>query len=141
MARSLTAFLAQNAARVDNKMVVVSQRFKGEDGKPIEWELKSITASENQRLRKECTRSVPTGKRGQYTQDFDMALYQARLATKSVVYPDLNDAALQESYGVLGADQLVSVMLTPGEFDDLFLAIADLNGFNSEGELIEEAKN
>ena len=141
MAKSLSAFLAQNAAKVENKHIAISTRFRGENGEPVKWELTSITATENQRLRRDSTRNVPTGKRGQFTQEFDMAQYQARLATKCVVYPDLNDAALQESYGALSAEQLISAMLTPGEFDDLFLAIADLNGFNSDADLVEEAKN
>ena len=141
MAKSLSAFLAQNAKKVDNRKIAASPRFVDENGKPMEWEITCITASENQKLRKESTRNVPTSKRGQYTQDFDTALYQAKLATKCVVFPDLNDKELQDSYGVMSAEQLISAMLTPGEFDDLILAIVELNGFNTEGELVDEAKN
>lgn len=141
MAKSLSAFLAQNAKKVDNRKIAASPRFVDENGKPMEWEITCITASENQKLRKESTRNVPTSKRGQYTQDFDTALYQAKLATKCVVFPDLNDKELQDSYGAMSAEQLISAMLTPGEFDDLILAIVELNGFNTEGELVDEAKN
>ncbi len=142
MAKTLSAFLAQNVKKVDNKEVVASPRFIGEDGKPMKWEITCITAGENQKLRRNCMRNVPAqGKRGQYTQEFDTAAYQAKLAVKCVVFPDLNDAALQESYGVMGAEQLVSNMLTPGEFDELISAILDLNGFSDMGELTEEAKN
>lgn len=141
MAKSLSAFLAQNAKKVDNRKIVASPRFVDENDKPMEWEITCITASENQKLRKESTRNVPTGKRGQYTQDFDTALYQAKLATKCVVFPDLNDKELQDSYGVMSAEQLISAMLTPGEFDDLILSIVELNGFTPEGELVDEAKN
>lgn len=141
MAKSLSAFLAQNAKKVDNRKIAASPRFVDENGKPMEWEITCITASENQKLRKESTRNVPTSKRGQYTQDFDTALYQAKLATKCVVFPDLNDKELQDSYGVMSAEQLISAMLTPGEFDDLILAIVELNGFTTEGEMVDEAKN
>ncbi len=141
MAKSLSAFLAQNAKKVDNRKIAASPRFVDENGKPMEWEIACITASENQKLRKESTRNVPTSKRGQYTQDFDTALYQAKLATKCVVFPDLNDKELQDSYGVMSAEQLISAMLTPGEFDDLILSIVELNGFTPEGELVDEAKN
>ena len=142
MAKSLSAFLAQNAKKVENRTVAASPRFTDENGKPVEWEITCITASENQKLRKESMRNVSTGKRGQYTQDFDTALYQAKLATKCVVFPDLNDRDLQNSYGAMSAEQLISAMLTPGEFDTLILAIMELNGFTTtEGELVEEAKN
>ncbi len=142
MAKSLSAFMAQNARKVDNKTVVASNRFVGEDNKPVEWEICGITAGENQKLRKDCTRSIPvSGKRGQYTQEFDPAAYQTKLAVKCTIFPDLNDKALQESYAVMSAEQLISTMLTPGEFDDYIVAILDLNGFNSDGELVDEAKN
>ena len=142
MAKSLSAFFAQNAKKVDNRKVVASDRFADETGAPMEWEITCITAGENQKLRKDSIRSVPIpGKRGQVTQDFDTAKYQAKLAVKCTVFPDLNNAELQESYGVMGAEQLISAMLSPGEFDAYILAILELNGFTSEGELVDEAKN
>lgn len=139
---NLSAFLAQNARKVENRKIAVSNRFTDENGKPIEWEIACITAGENQKLRKDCIRNVPVpGKRGQFTQDFDTAAYQARLAARCVVFPNLNDAELQSSYGVMGAEQLISAMLTPGEFDDLILTITEHNGFTEDGELVDEAKN
>lgn len=142
MANTLSAFFAQNAKKADNRKFVASNRFVGDNGKPLEWELAAITAGENQKLRKGCMKSVPVnGKRGQYTQEFDTATYQAKLAVKCVVFPDLNDAALQESYGVMGAEQLISAMLMPGEFDELISTILEINGFTDMGEMVDEAKN
>lgn len=142
MANSLSAFLAQNAKKVGNRKIAASNRFIGEDGKPMEWEISCITAGENQKIRKDCIRNVPVnGKRGQFTQDFDTAQYQAKLAVRCTQFPDLNDKELQDSYGVMSAEQLISAMLTPGEFDNYILAITELNGFNTEGEIIDEAKN
>ena len=142
MAKSLSAFMAQNAKKVENRKIVASTRFVGEDGKPMEWEIACITAGENQKIRKSCMKSVPVnGKRGQYTQEFDTATYQAKLAVKCVVFPDLNNAELQESYGVMGAEQLISAMLMPGEFDELISTILELNGFTDMGEMVDEAKN
>ena len=141
MANTLSAFFAQNAKKADNRKFVASPRFV-DNGKPLEWELAAITAGENQKLRKSCMKSVPVnGKRGQYTQEFDTATYQANLAVKCVVFPDLNNAELQESYGVMGAEQLISAMLMPGEFDELISTILELNGFTDMGEMVDEAKN
>lgn len=142
MARSLSVFLAQNAKKVDNRKIALSNRFVDENGKAVEWEITCITAAENQKLRKDSLRNIPvTGKRGQYTQEMDTAQYQAKLATRCVVFPDLNDAALLDSYGVMGAEQLIGTMLTPAEFDDLIIAITELCGFTADGELVDEAKN
>lgn len=79
MAKSLSAFLAQNAKKVDNQYIVASPRFLGEDGKPVQWEICCITADENAQLRKGCMRSVPVpGRRGQFTQEFDAMAYQSK---------------------------------------------------------------
>lgn len=142
MAKTLSAFLAQNAKKVDNRSIAVSKRFTDESGNPVEWEITCITAGENQRLRKDAMRDVPIpGKRGQYKQEIDIAKYQTRLLSRCVVFPDLSDTALQDSYGVVGSDELISAMLTPGEFDDLVLAVTELCGFTTEGEIVDEAKN
>lgn len=142
MAKSLSAFLAQNAKKVDNRKISLSPRFVDENGKAMEWEITCITAAENQKLRKDSLRNIPIpGKRGQYTQEMDTAQYQAKLAARCTVFPDFNDAELQESYGVMGAEQLAGAMLTPAEFDDLIIAITELCGFTAEGELVAEAKN
>lgn len=142
MAKSLSAFLAQNVKKVDNRKIAVSPRFTDENGKVEEWEIACITAAENQKIRKDSMRNIPvSGKRGQYTQEFDAAQYQAKLAVKCTVFPDLNNIELQESYGVMGAEALVSTMLTPGEFDDYILAITELCGFNTDSDLVDEAKN
>jgi hypothetical protein len=134
--------MAQNAKKVDNRKIVASTRFTDENGEAMEWEIACISAGENQKLRKDSIRNIPaTGKRGQYSQEFDTAAYQAKLAVKCTVFPDLNDAELQDSYGVKGAEALISAMLTPGEFDAYTLAITELNGFSTEGELVDEAKN
>ena len=70
MAKSLSAFLAQNAKKVDNRKIALSPRFVDENGKAMEWEITCITAAENQKLRKDSLRNIPVpGKRGQYTQE------------------------------------------------------------------------
>lgn len=142
MAKSLSAFLAQNAKKVDNRSFPLSKRFMDENGKAMEWEITCITAAENQKLRRDSQRSIPVnGKRGQYTQELDTAQYQAKLAARCVVFPDLSNTELQSSYGVLSAEQLVGIMLTPAEFDDLIIAITELCGFTTDGEIVDEAKN
>lgn len=142
MAKSLSAFFAQNAKKIDNQFIVASSRFVGEDGKPMQWEICCITADENSQIRKACMRSVPVqGKRGQYTQQFDAAAYQAKIAARCTVFPNLNDAELQASYGVMDAEKLVATMLTAGEFEDYSAKILEHNGFSDTDEMVEEAKN
>ena len=140
MAKSLSAFLSQNAKPVEHKEVVISDRFLDVDGEPIKWEIKSITAAENQRLRDQAQK-ITVGAKKQQIVKFDNAVYQTNLATKCVVFPDLNNVELQNSYHAMNAAELIGAMLTPAEFDDLVNEILLLCGFEDDNERVEEAKN
>lgn len=139
---NLKAFLAQNAVQDENAKYVASKRFVDE-GKPMEWELQSVTSEVDEQIRKSCTKKVPVpGKKGQYTQETDFEKYLGLLAARCVVFPNLNNADLQNSYGVMGADTVLKVMLKPGEYQDLLKKIQEINGFDiGLDELVEEAKN
>ena len=65
-----------------------------------------------------------------------------KLAARCTVYPNLNDASLQDSYGVMGADALLKKMLTAGEYAEYLMKIQEINGFDvSFEDKVEEAKN
>ena len=69
---NLSAFMQPNVEQVKNHKYVASHRIKGEDGKPVEWEICCISADEYARIRGACIRQVPVaGKKGQYTQQLD----------------------------------------------------------------------
>lgn len=138
-------FMLGNALPVENRRVTVSKRFVRE-GKPIEWEIRAITNDEDEALRKALTRRVPApgkaGQRGQYVQEFDGSGYVSALCAACVAYPDLNDAALQDSYKVKDAEALLRAMLTPGELANLAAEVQEHCGFDiSMAEKVEEAKN
>lgn len=136
----LQAFLAPVAE--ENVRAVVSRRFTDGDGNPVEWEIRTITAEEDEALRRSCMKRVPAGSRkGQFVMDFDYNRYAGLLAAACTVFPDLNSQALQEGYHVLGADQLLKAMLKPGEYMDYLNRVQEVNGFHvSMGELVDEAK-
>lgn len=138
---NLSCFLAGNVEKRENRKIVISDRFRDKKG-PLEWELRSISAAEDEAIRKTCTKNMPvTGKKGQYTQAFDANAYLAKLAVAAVVFPDLNDAELQNSYGVMGAEQLIKTMLYKDEFDRLADALMDAADMEDINDLVEEAKN
>ena len=139
---NLSCFLAGNVEKRENKKVVISNRFKDKDGNAVEWEIRSISADEDEAIRKSCTKRVPiVGKKNQFTQDFDGNAYLAKLAAKAVVFPDLNNAELQNSYGVMGAEQLIKTMLYKDEFDYLTEQLVSSTETEDLNELIDEAKN
>jgi hypothetical protein len=138
----LSAFMAENVAKGEIIKVVVSPRF-ADKGKPIEWEIRALTAGEDEAIRKSCTRRVPVpGKKGAFTQETDFDKYLGKLAVACVQYPNLNDAALQDSYKAMGADELLKKMLLPGEYAELLRKVQEINGFElGMDELVEEVKN
>ena len=85
---SLSAFLAENAVPVENIKFIASKRFLGEDGNPIPWEIKTITGTEDEALRKSCAKRVPVpGKKNQYQKETDYDLYLGKLAVACTVFP------------------------------------------------------
>ncbi len=143
MNKNLTAFLAQNAKKIDNVQYVASDRFVDPDtGEAMPWEICCITAAENSAIRKSCMRTVQApGRKGQFTQDFDANAYLAKVSVRCTIFPNLNDAELQQSYGAMGAEQLITTMLTPAEFEDYSTKVLEVNGFQSGEEMVAEAKN
>ena len=142
MTSKFSAFMAQNVARIENKKIVVSHRFKDENGKPIEWEIRALTNEENDELQRRAMVNVPVmGQRGAFTRELDNVKYSAMLLAASVVYPDLNDAELQDSYEVKTPEALINKMLYMREATVLAQEIAKLSNFDNLPEAVTEAKN
>jgi hypothetical protein len=137
-----SVFMAGNAVKDETVKYVASKRFVVK-GKPVEWEIKSISSDLDEAIRKECTKKVPiAGKRGQYNQETDTDKYIGKVCVACTVYPDLNNAELQDSYGVKGGDALLKAMLKPGEYIEYKAKVMEVNGYDmSMEELVDEAKN
>lgn len=140
---NLSAFLAQNAIKVKNVKYAASNRFVNDDGTPVEWEIRCVSSTEDEDLRRDCTKRVRVpGKKNQFTNETDYNLYLGKLAAACTVFPNLNDAELQTNYGVMGADALLKTMLLPGEYANYLAKIQEVNGFDIDfDEVVEEAKN
>lgn len=139
---NLSAFMHANVEQIENYKFAASPRFKGEDGKPMLWEICCISADEYARIRNSCVRQVPVpGKKGQYTQQLDTYTFQAKVAARCTVFPDLNNAALQNDWGVAKPEELIGKLLIGGEFDDYVTEVFQVNGFKTDDDVVAEAKN
>ena len=142
MSNSLSAFMRANVAQVENVRYAASPRIKGEDGKPLEWEICCISADEYAQIRSNCIKQVPVpGKKNQFTQQMNTYEFQAKVCARCTVFPDLNNAALQDDWGVATPHELLGKLLIGGEFDDYVTEVFQANGFKSETDLVGEAKN
>jgi len=134
---NLSAFLKQNRKEVKNVKFVASERFVDENGNPIEWEIKPISSKKADMIREECT--TQKGKNFKV----DSKKFNKLLAVECTVFPNLNDQDIQNSYGVMGAEQLIQELLdVDGEYQGYINKILEVCGYTkSEEELVEEAKN
>ncbi len=137
-------FMKANKITKENEKYAPTRSLTYDDGSPLKWEFRRITSKENEILRENCTIDVPvTGKPNMYRPRLDSSKYLVKLICASVVYPDLYDAELQDSYGVKTPEDLVYAMVdNPGEYSDLTVWIQKFNGFDEIFEdKVNEAKN
>lgn len=100
-----------------------------------------MTEADNEVIRKAATKRVDI-KKGVSVPETDPNTYMAKLVVASVAFPSLKDAALQESYGVKGAEDLLRKMLLPGEYSSLAEKVQQINGFDKDmNELVDDVKN
>lgn len=81
---SLESFMLKDV--VKEVEYIASKRFKDKEGNYEKWKIRTISADENDSIRKQCYRQVQVGKR--VKQDFDTVKYLELLADKCVIYPD-----------------------------------------------------
>lgn len=137
-----TRFMKENKKVRENTKYAVSAAFTDEKGDPLEWEIKPITTAENENIREICTKELRDSK-GAKKSNLNTSLYFLKLIAASVVFPNLDDKELQDSYDVMSKEDLILAMIdNPGEYDKFGSFIIGFNGFNrSINDEIEEAKN
>ena len=136
-------FMKANKTLKQNVMHPVTKSLTDENGEPLLWEIKPLTTKENEAIREKCTIDVPVkGKPNMYRPKVDMNKYQTMLMCAAVVSPDLNNAALQNSYGVMTPEDLLKEMVDdPAEYTDLMVFVQKISGFKTLQEDVDEAKN
>ncbi|RKJ00564.1 hypothetical protein D7X87_22700 [bacterium D16-54] len=138
----IKAFL-QPPVTDETQEVIISKRFKGEDGKPVPFVIRVIDQATNNRLLKRATKKGKTRK--QSDQELDRTLYGKLLLEACVVSPNFKDADLCAYYKTNDPLDVPERMLSSGEYNRLIRAINRLNGFTDTDdeyeENEEEAKN
>lgn len=137
-------FMKANKKPRENGFYAPTKSLCDENGNPLQWEFRHITSKDNEEIRESCTSEVPVvGKSGMYRQKMKAGLYVQKMIAESVVYPDLYDTELQNSYGVKTPEALLLALVDdPGEYNDLAAFVQDFQGFTqSFDEKVSEAKN
>ncbi|MCI8628701.1 MAG: hypothetical protein HFE57_04195 [Firmicutes bacterium] len=107
----------------EQKEIVISNRFVGENGQPIPWKIKALKEKEHQKIKK---------REGE-----DIEKYWGRFCANCVVLPNLNDEELLKSYGCHSADEVLKEMLTMGEYMILLKTVREQNCFEERKQNIK----
>ena len=127
-----------------NTFYPATKTLLDEKGSPLMWEIKPLTTAETETIRAECTKEIPVpGKRNMFRDKVDTNLYLDKMMVAAIVFPDLYNAELQDSYGVKTPEALLKAMIDdPSEYSDLLGYIQEQSGFDKDiKDEIEEAKN
>lgn len=106
-------FYRENRADRTEREVLLTERLAADGGQMI-WRIRPMSQRENEDIWRRCGE--------------DEKRYEGAVLAESVVFPDLKDAALQNSYGVVGAERLLIRLLLAGEYDRLRMAVEEING-------------
>lgn len=126
--QNLTAFLKNNVEIVNQVEYVASNRIKAGD-EPVAWKINVLQNKVIDKLRNRYTKMIKDGKTGVTREKFDSQGFNDAMLLESIVYPNLDDMELQDSWGVNDPLELVKAMLTPGEYADLLNAVVEAQGF------------
>jgi len=128
-----------NANQVDNitKEVIVSERFKDENGNIFKFKIKPISQKELGILRNKHTSYSKKGKL-----IVDSPALTADLVINCTIEPNFKDSKSINSLGVVTSEQYIDKVLLAGEITILEQAIMNISGFGQDmSELIEQVKN
>ena len=109
-------FYRENRTDRQEREVLLSDRL-AQDGGQMLFRIRPMSQRENEDIWRRCGE--------------DEKRYEGAVLAESVVFPDLKDAALQNSYGVVGAERLLEKLLLAGEYDRLRMAVEEINGGDS----------
>lgn len=132
----LSIFLKENREKRNNEFFCPSEDFKDVDGNGVKWEIKPVSTREEEIIREESMELVE----GRYR--LNVSKYVEKMVVEAIVFPNLFDVSLQDSYGVrTPADLVKEILNKPGDYSRLAAFVQSMNGFKTMREDIEEAKN
>lgn len=141
----LAAFFKQNKPEKKNEFFAASKDFVDAKGNPLLWELRHIPTIAMKRIESDCTTIKGKGK-----VEFDAELFNRKKVAAAVVYPNLRDKDLVDSYMAeypldeRTPENLIVLMLDdPREFNALLARVNEMEGVKPEetDANIEIAKN
>ena len=131
----LSAFLSP--VTPEPKEVIVSDRFRDENGDPVPFKIRPLTQEENDAIIKRSKRTRTVN--GVVQEYLDNTAFSRSMVLAATVEPNFAEKELCDHYGVVDPSLVPGKMLLSGEYARLMQEITKLSGFNAPVE--DEAKN
>ena len=110
-------FYRENRKDREEREVLLAERVTADGGQML-FRIRPMSQRENEDIWRRCGE--------------DMKRYEKMVLAESVVFPDLKDVNLQNSYGVAGAERLLGKLLLAGEYDRLRQPVEEINGGSTD---------
>ncbi len=108
----LSMFFKKNKVKKQNVKYAATKSLCDEKGQPLLWEVRAINTKESEQIREDCTIEVQIpGKPNLFRPKVLSGKYIAKMLAASVVFPDLQNVELQDSYGVTTPEELIREMI------------------------------
>ena len=134
----LKGFL-QPSPMEETKEVIISNRFKGDDGETLKFKIKKIDQETSSALLKKCTKRERV--KGQIMETLDKERYTNLLVMACVVEPNFRDSEMCDFYKVINPEDVLGRMFSVGEFKRLTDEIMDFNDLDTPEKIEGEIKN
>lgn len=133
----LSAFLKPVQDTVE-KEVIVSDRFRDENGNPVPFKIRALSQEENDQIVKQSTKVE--FKNGQRVEYLDSIEFARRTIVAATVEPDFSSKEMCDAYGVVSPLMVPVKMLKAREYNRLMRAITGMADVENEV-LEDEVKN
>ena len=140
---NFSRFMKENKKARENAQFPATKSLLDENGEPMLWTIRPLLTKDNNRITEECMEEIPvTGKPNVFRPKLNMDKYLSKMLCHCIVYPELNNAELQDSYGVERPEDLLKEMIDdPDEYNALVTFVQNYSGIKDINEEVDEAKN
>ncbi|QNK57550.1 MULTISPECIES: phage tail assembly chaperone [Paenibacillus] len=131
-----------NRHPVDNltEEVVISDRFRDEEGQLMKFTIRAMSADDMASYQKRAMKINPKSKDRKV--EIDSGAITKAIVVNHTVNPSFKDAESIRELGCFDADSYLQKVLLAGEIEELAKEIQRISGYNTNfEELVDEAKN
>jgi len=138
MEKNLNYFMPEVAkGKRENFEIVVSDRFVDEDGNPVAWTFRLLSAKEIDELK-----NAAIVKKNKSLLKVDTKKLIVDTISETIIYPNLKSEELQNAYGAMNISELLDKMLEGREYERFTDKLMKAQGFMDDPDvIIGDAKN